>query len=330
MSKKVLITGGAGFIGLHLANKLLNEGDQVQLIDNFARAVKDTDLEQTLTRDKINFENLDLLDSNSIDSLDKDYDVIFHLAAIIGVVHVLDRPYSVLYDNLRMLGNMIDFSRKQVNLSRFFFASTSEVYAGTLKYFDLPIPTPENTPLAVTNLSHPRTSYMLSKIYGEALCQKSGIPFTIFRPHNVYGPRMGMAHVIPEIIKKVVESGNNVVDVYSVNHKRTFCYIEDAVRMLSLLAESNQTIGETYNIGSEDEEITMGDLAYKIIKLAGKEIQINPKPATPGSPERRCPNLSKLVQVVSYNKKYPLEKGLRKTFDWYKINVFSGKEVSAL
>jgi len=330
MSKKALITGGAGFIGLHLANKLLDEGYQVLLIDNFARGVKDTDLKQTLARERINFANIDLLDSNSIDILDKDYDVIFHLAAIIGVVHVLERPFNVLYDNIHMLGNMIDFSRKQAKLSRFFFASTSEVYAGTLKYFDLPIPTPENNPLAVTNLSHPRTAYMLSKICGEALCQNSGIPFTIFRPHNVYGPRMGMAHVIPEIIKKVVESKNKAIEVYSVNHKRTFCYVKDAVRMLWLLAESKQTIGETYNIGNEDEEITMGDLAYKIIDLVGKDLQINPQPATIGSPERRCPNMGKLVQVISYNKKYPLKDGLKKTFDWYKTKIFSGKEVSAV
>ena len=330
MSKKVLITGGAGFIGLHLANKLLDEGYQVQLLDNFSRGVKDSDLKKTLARDKINFTNINLLDKNSIETLDKDFGIIFHLAAIIGVVHVLQSPFNVLYDNIRMLVNMINFSQKQENLSRFFFASTSEVYAGTLKYFDLPIPTPEDNPLAITDLSNPRTSYMLSKIYGEALCQKSGIPFTIFRPHNIYGPRMGMAHVIPEIIKKVVESDNNNIDVYSVNHKRTFCYIKDAVRMLWLLTESKHTIGETYNIGNEDEEITMGDLAYKIIGLVGKEILISPKPATIGSPERRCPKMTKLSQAVSYKKKYPLKKGLRETFNWYKTKIFSGNEVSAL
>ena len=120
----------------------------------------------------------------------------------IGVTHVMEKPYSVLYDNIRMLGNIIDLARRQSNLLKFFYASTSEIYAGTLKHFNLSIPTPEETPLAITDLSHPRTSYMLSKIYGEAMCQQASIPFTIFRPHNIYGPRMGMAHVIPEQLRK--------------------------------------------------------------------------------------------------------------------------------
>jgi nucleoside-diphosphate-sugar epimerase len=92
-----------------------------------------------------------------------------------------------------MLENVLTLARDQRDFSRFLFASTSEVYAGTLQYFGMPIPTPENTPLAMTALDEPRTSYMISKIMGEAMCQQSGLPFTIFRPHNVYGPRMGMA-----------------------------------------------------------------------------------------------------------------------------------------
>ena len=102
MSKKILITGGAGFIGLHLANRLLSEGHKVHIIDNLARAVFDKEMEETIKNQNIEFSNLDLLSKESLDVLDKDFDYIFHLAAIIGVKHVLDRPYSVLYDNLIM------------------------------------------------------------------------------------------------------------------------------------------------------------------------------------------------------------------------------------
>ena len=102
MSKKVLITGGAGFIGLHLANRLLDEGCQVHLIDNFARAVDDIELKNTLDRELTSFTIIDLLEANAVEQLDLDYDVIFHLAAIIGVTHVMERPYDVLYDNIRM------------------------------------------------------------------------------------------------------------------------------------------------------------------------------------------------------------------------------------
>ena len=186
MTKKILITGGAGFIGLHLANKLLDEGYEVHLIDNFSRAVDDIDLASTIERSNCTFSSIDLLDIDSVMRLDNTYNSIFHLGAIIGVSHVLNRPYEVLYDNIRMLANIIKLAHSQTNLSRLCFASTSEVYAGTLENFEMLIPTPESTPLSITKLSHPRTSYMLSKIYGEALCQQSGLPYTIFRPHNIW------------------------------------------------------------------------------------------------------------------------------------------------
>jgi len=258
MSRKILITGGAGFIGLHLANRLLDEGFRVHIVDNFARAVEDTELQNIVLRKGAVFSNMNLLDDNDTKELDLDYDVIFHLAAIIGVTHVLKRPYSVLYDNILMLGKMIDLARRQNNLTRFFFASTSEVYAGTLKHFDLPIPTPENTPLAITDLSYPRTSYMLSKIYGEALCRQAGIPFTLFRPHNIYGPRMGMAHIIPEQLYKAhsAKEGDSI-KVFSVEHTRCFCYIDDAVEMLMRMMELSNCEGKTLNLGTQAPEVTM-------------------------------------------------------------------------
>ena len=161
---KVLITGGAGFIGFHLANKLAKQGYRVDLADNFSRGVKDSQLENLISLPNIKFFSLDLFNSQSFNQLDKDYHIVFHLAAIIGVPIVMGRPYDVLTQNTILLANIIDFCKKQHNLSRLFFTSTSEIYAGTLKYFDLVIPTPEDTPLAITDLKHPRTSYMLSKI----------------------------------------------------------------------------------------------------------------------------------------------------------------------
>ena len=100
--------------------------------------------------------------------------------------------------------------------------------------------------------------------------------------------------------------------------------------MIQSLAESNQTIGESYNMGNDDEEITMDELAKKIIDLIGKDVVINPMSDTAGSPERRCPDISKLKETVLYNKKYPLEEGLQETLAWYDANVFSGQDVSAV
>jgi len=327
--KKVLITGGAGFIGFHLANKLIESGYHIDLLDNYSRGVNDAQLSDLVENEKISLINADLLQS-VVEQLDHDYRYIYHFAALIGVQHVLKSPYDVLAKNFTLLQNALELAKRQKKLERFIFTSTSEVYAGTLNHYGLEFPTPESTSLTVSDLREARTSYMLSKIYGEAMCQYSDLPVTIIRPHNFYGPRMGLSHVIPELMKKVVETKTGLLDVFSVNHKRTFCYIADAVKMIQLLAETDKTVGESYNIGNGDEEITMAELAQKITKIVGKEVIINPMPATPGSPERRCPSIIKLKEVIPYSKKYTLEKGLQETYDWYSASVFSGQDVSAV
>jgi nucleoside-diphosphate-sugar epimerase len=127
----------------------------------------------------------------------------------------------------------------------------------------------------------------------------------------------------------VVESKSNQIDVFSVDHKRTFCYIRDAINAIQLLSESKQSIGKAYNIGNENEEISMHNLAKKIIKLVGKEVKIIPQPATSGSPERRCPSIKKLMDETKYKYQISLDQGLNETYNWYKNNIFSGKDQSA-
>ena len=324
--KKVLITGGAGFIGYHLAKKLIQDDYEVEILDNFSRGVNDSALEELSKNVKLI--KFDLLDQD-IGKLDKDYTYIYHLAAVVGVNHVLKSPYNVLSKNVLLLQRAIDLGKNQKDLSRFIFTSTSEVYAGTLKYFELEFPTPESSPLTITSLNQNRTSYMLSKIYGEAMTLHSGLPSTIVRPHNFYGPRMGLSHVIPELMKKITESKSAKVDVFSVHHKRTFCFIKDAVSAIQLLSESMDSIGKAYNVGNNDEEISMNKLAEKIMKIVGKELKINPQPSTPGSPERRCPSIEKLIKDTKYKKHFSLNQGLIETFNWYESNIFSGKEQSA-
>ena len=328
--KKILITGGAGFIGYHLANRLFETNHQIDLLDDFSRGVSDTQLLNLTENNRVRFINSNLLQSTIISELCHDYTCIYHLAAVIGVQHVLKSPFNVLTKNFQLLHNAIEIAKHQKELKRFVFTSTSEIYSGTLYHYGLKFPTPESTPLTVNDLNESRTSYMLSKIYGEAMCLHSGLPVTIIRPHNFYGPRMGLSHVIPELMKKVVDSDNGMVDVFSVNHKRTFCYIADAVEMIISLTESDQTIGEAYNIGNQDEEISMNELATLIIKTIGKDIHIYPKHSIVGSPKRRCPDMSRLNKVIPFVKTYPLEKGLSETYNWYDKNIFSGKGISAI
>lgn len=327
--KKLLITGGAGFIGLSLAKHFAHNNYQVDILDNFARAVKDPELEQVSSLDNVNLITCDVLNKEELFALNKDYDIIYHLAAIIGVQHVLNRPYDVLTLNVEMLGNMIAFAKAQSNLSRFLFASTSEAYAGTLQYFELPVPTPEETALTTGDLDQPRTSYMLSKIYGEAMVRQSGLPYTIFRPHNIYGPRMGLSHVIPELLQKVYKQPDMTeLEVFSVDHKRAFCYIDDAVTLLVAMAETPACNNQVYNLGNEDNEIFIEQLAQIVLDTVGSGAKIKGLPATPGSPTRRCPQMSKLEKDAGVKASIDVQEGVKRTFEWYKP-VFDGTTVSA-
>ena len=328
---KVLITGGAGFIGYHLARKLLAAGFHIDLVDNLSRGVADPALETLLQQPQVKFIEADLLNSGALSGLARDYRYIYHLAAIIGVKHVLQRPFNVLMDNTLMLNQVLALAKRQEQLTRFVFTSTSEVYAGTLQHFTLPIPTPESTPLALTDLKQPRTSYMLSKIYGEALCHHSGLPYTIIRPHNFYGPRMGLAHVIPELLQRAFETpAGGSLAVYSVNHRRTFCFIEDAVEIMTRLAEATEGASEVFNVGNQEPEVAMGELAELIVKVVGKPLVLLPQPETPGSPARRCPDMSKTLGLTGYRSRVDLAQGVDLTYRWYRDMVFTGPGISAI
>ena len=325
---KILITGGAGFIGYHLSLKLAKEGNKVVILDNFSRGVTDSFLQSLQTGYDVELRTGNLLDRSFTDNIENDFDYIYHLAAIIGVQNVLNHSYDVLANNVLLTLNVIDIARKQENLKRLLFASTSEVYAGTLSYHGLDFPTTEDTPLTVSDLRHPRTSYMLSKIYGEALLRQSDVPFTIFRPHNFYGPRMGMSHVVPELLRKAYTDENNGrLQVFSADHKRTFCYIEDAVELITRLAANEDAEGEEFNIGNEKPEVTMREVGETVLKIVGKNQEIEALPPSPGSPERRCPSMKKTIEYTNYEPRISLEEGIKRTFDWYREYIFDGDEV---
>ena len=327
---KALITGGAGFIGYHLAKELLDNGYEVVLADNFSRGVEDRFLKELKKDARVSFFVSDLMCRENVMKLGEEYDYIFHLAAIIGVQNVLNHAYDALEKNVKLLFHLVELGHRQKHLKRFVFASTSEIYAGTLQYYEMEIPTPETTPLTVMPLDNPRTSYMLSKIYGEAVMNQSGLPFTIIRPHNFYGPRMGMSHVIPELLKKAFTAKNgDKLEVFSVDHCRTFCYISDAVKMIRLLAESDKTLGEAYNVGNQQPEVSILKVAEMILEITGKNLLIEAKPATIGSPARRCPEMMKAEQCIAYRGQVCLKDGIERTYSWYKENVFEGSEVSA-
>ena len=321
--RKALLTGGAGFIGTHLARRLVEKGYEVDLVDDFSRGRNDVTVRELEETGRVRLLERDLRAPGALAEADDDYGVIAHLAAVVGVANVLERPYDVLRDNVAMTEETLAFAARQTALERLVFISTSEVYAGALEHFDLPIPTPESTPLALPDVGRPRTTYLLSKIYGEAMCHHAGLPFTIVRPHNVYGPRMGLAHVIPELLQRAHNATDGRVEVFSVNHQRTFCYVEDAVEMIVHAMESRRCAGETLNVGTQTPEIAVGALARLIARIVGKDLEIVPLPATPGSPIRRSPDMTKTLELTGYAPRVSLEDGIRRTYEAYRREVFA-------
>lgn len=323
---KVLVTGGAGFVGVHLAGALVDGGADVTLVDNFARGVQDATFQRLLARPGVRAQEADLLSPGFAGAVDRNFDAIFHLAAIIGVRHVLERPYDVLADNAAMTVHAIEAGRRQRALRRVVFSSTSEIYAGSLVHLpSMAVPTPETTPIALTDLSAPRTSYMLSKAFGEALFHHSGLPATSVRLHNIYGPRMGMSHVIPELLHKAwLAADGDELSVANLGHRRTFCFVADAVRMLIAILGAPAAAGEVLNIGNSSPEVTIGEVAETVVSVVGRRMSVVAGPDTPGSPARRCPDVSRLTALTGVVGTTPLADGIRTTFDWYREHAFTG------
>ncbi len=312
---KVLVTGAAGFVGLQVSRRLLEEGHTVHLIDNLQRGVQDSEFTEVLAHDSAHFFELDLTNPTALNELDRDFDQIYHFAAMLGVERVLKAPYDVLTMNASSMQNILAWARGLDGLKRFVFSSTSEIYAGTRSHYSIQVPTPETVNITLESVEKPRTSYALSKAYGEALLHASGLPLTIVRFHNVYGPRMGFDHVIPQITGKIVD--NPEVNVPSTDHTRAFCYIDDAVTQTIAVANSEKTIGETLNVGNSNEEIRIEDLVRKIGNALKVEVTIHPEAATEGSPDRRCPDTSKMTELTGIKAQIGLGEGLERTCAWY-------------
>lgn len=313
---KALIIGGKGFIGLHLANKLLEDGYWVDILDLSDDPKSDLELKKTCQSPKARFLENKNKDGTLPDYLDLDYTHIVHLAAILGVQNVLKNAFSVLDLNVALTSSALKIGKAQTKLRQFIFASTSEVYAGTLEAGKLVIPTPEDSQIVLPDLDKPRTSYMLSKLYGEALTKQSHLPYSIIRPHNIYGPMMGYRHVIPQLLQKAFAS-NGSLEVFSPTHTRSFCYISDAVKQICMLMSHENAIEKTINVGTEAAEITMYQLAEMIVKEVNSNLEIVKMPDTFGSPKRREPDMSLCAKLTNFRSEIDLLSGLQKTKAWY-------------
>jgi len=306
---KALVTGGCGFIGSFLVEELVNQGNEVIAFDNgFRTGFSNIDKLQ----DEIILVKGDVTNKEDWKSLPKDIDHAFHLAAINGTKFFYEIPEKVLKVNILGTLNFFEWLEK-TSTKRFFFASSSEVY-GIPNIF----PTPETYPLSVPDPKNPRYSYSTSKIVGETISinfsKSIGIDYTIGRFHNVYGPKMGFEHVIPEFIRRLVKN-----EVFTVQgdgtESRCFCYVNDAIEAIMLIMNNEEGSNEIFNIGNP-RETTIKGLIESLGKIHGKQFEpIYTKFKNAGT-KKRVPDL-KRINKLGYEPKISLEDGLKLTYDWY-------------
>ena len=316
---RTLILGGAGFIGYHLALRLAGEGHELTLVDDLSRGRRDRELDSLCARPNVTLLQADLTRADALDGLTRRWDGVYMLAAVVGVRNVETDPARVVRTNALTLLHLLDWMAPESGV--LFFASTSETYAGGVTAGTLPVPTPEDVPLSVPDVRAPRFAYAASKILGEAAvihtARARGLRAVIGRFHNVYGPRMGADHVVPELALRAL-SGENPFRLYGAEQRRAFCHISDALEAIVRLTASEPAWGQIVNIGNDSEETVIEDLARLVLREARFEPALDRVPAPPGSVARRCPDIGRLRALTGFVPKISIEAGVRDTFAWYR------------
>jgi nucleoside-diphosphate-sugar epimerase len=311
--RRVLITGGAGFIGAAVVHRLLARGWSVRVLDNFSRGA-------SRRLDDINSSieclHADIRDREAVLSACAGRDLVIHLAAVNGTRHFYEEPVTVLDVAVRGMLNILDGCRAH-HVPELVLASSSEVYHATA------IPTDETVPLLVPDPCNPRYAYSGGKIISELMTINWGREYfrrvVIIRPHNVYGPDMGFDHVIPELALRIRElPSDRVAGEFRIqgtgNETRAFVHIDDFVNGLLTCIDHGVHLG-IYHVGTM-EEITIADLTHRIAACLGRQIRIAAGELRAGSPERRCPDIGR-VRALGYEPRIRLEAGLPGVVDWY-------------
>lgn len=316
---RIMVTGAAGFIGYHLARRLADCPEtEVVVVDNFVRGVDDRLYQQLCERPNVVACACDLTDPGQVNRLPDDVDVIFHEAALNGTQNFYERPYEVLRCGTLPTFYLIDKYARGGRLRRFVYAGTPESYASTVSRFNWEIPTDESVPLCVDDVFNERWSYAAAKIHGEVLtinaCRQFNTPFSIIRYHNVYGPRMGDKHVVPDFL---IRLGRGVAELHGHEDTRAFLYIDDAVEATLRVGQCAETAGQVVNVGGE-QELKILDLAREMMELLGRgidEVVLHPSPA--GSVKRRLPSIEKLKRLTGFEAQWSLRDGLDETIKFY-------------
>lgn len=310
-NKNILVTGADGFIGSHLTEKLLSMGCSVRALSLYNSMNNWGWLEEVKTHDNLEVVCGDIRDHHYCSTLTKNIDVIFHLAALIAIPYSYVAPDSYIDTNIKGTLNICQ-AAKANGCKRLIHTSTSEVY-GTAQY----VPIDENHPF------QPQSPYSASKIGADHLAMSFffsfGLPVTIARPFNTYGPRQSARAIIPTIITQIA-TGKSEIKLGDVSPTRDFNYVIDTCRGLIALAESDNAIGETFNIGS-GLETSIGSTLHMIKEIMNSDVKfvIDQDRLRPQNSEvfRLCCDNSKLKKFSDFSPLYTLRQGLTETINWF-------------
>ncbi len=301
-----LVTGAAGVIGFELTRQLLQEGARVTALDDFRKG-GEQDLKALAKQSggRLEIVALDLSAEGAAARVPAGpFEIAFHLAAIVGVRAVNERPYEAIAVNVRSTLALLDWAITGA-ASAFLFASSSECYASGVDAGTVEIPTPEGVPLSIGDITLARWSYAASKIAGESAVFSAArehpalLPLVV-RFHNVYGPRMQPTHVVPEFLERCLRRVDPF-PIYGAEQTRSFLHVEDAARAVRAIAATvgsapSPAAGGIFHIGSR-EETRILDLAELAFSISGHRPALEQHEAAPGSVRRRVPDVSKLESL---------------------------------
>ncbi|WP_420587396.1 NAD-dependent epimerase/dehydratase family protein [Ruegeria sp.] len=304
----ILITGGAGFIGSHLSERLIQNGHDVTVLDDLSTG-QISNLAAIADHSAFRFVEGSILDRALVAKLVTAADVVFHLAAAVGVKLIMDEPSQSMLTNVAGTENVLDAALQ--NGAHTFIASSSEVYGKATKF-----PFQEEDDLTIGATKNLRWSYACAKTLDEFLAlahaRESGLPVTILRFFNTTGPRQtgryGM--VLPNFVKSALENAPLIVHGTG-KQSRCFGHVADVVEAMCRLMNTPAARGEVFNIGT-DQEVTIHGLAEQIIKAVGSDSDIQLVPYEQVYPEgfedmqRRLPDVSKLERITGFRPMLPL------------------------
>jgi UDP-glucose 4-epimerase len=314
---KVLITGGAGFLGSHLTDAHLERGDEVTILD----VASDLKVRHQLGNPRFRYVRDSVLNREILEGLVSWCDLIYHFAAVVGVEHYVGDPYQVLNINLNGTQTVLNLAFKA--RKKVIFSSSSEVYGRSLG-----VPFSEDGDRVLGSTRIDRWCYSTSKAAGEHFCfafHKLGLPVVVLRYFNVYGPRldqMDVGRVISIFLGQLMR-GVPLTVIGDGRQTRCFTYVEDAIRATLAAAIREEAVGRIINVGS-DMEVSVRQLAELMIHLSGSPCSIkfvNQESVYGRSYEdipRRVPDVKLMREILQVVPQVSLEEGLRRTFEWFR------------